>query len=253
MNSFDNTLVESCVNLTPGFSGADISNICNEAAIIGIRNNRDKIIGDDVNSAIDYVMLGNEKNIKLSEKEETLIAYHEAGHALISFLLDSLPNPVKVSIIPRENGALGFSQSEAGSEVLYSKQMIEDQIKVLMAGRICEQVFLSNDQITNGASDDINKATELAKKYVRSFGMVENNLFLNFEEGNDKFFSDFGLKIRDELDAETIKLINNMYISTKNLILSNKESIEKIKEMLINKKTIYSKDMQLLCQDAILN
>lgn len=248
ISKYDEYLVESCVNLTPGFSGADISNICNEAAIIGIRNGRDMIIDEDVKNAIDYVMLGNEKNIKLTEKEEILIAYHEAGHAYISYILNTLPNPVKVSIVPRENGALGFSQSEVGSEILYSKQIIEDQIKVLMAGRICEQIFLSNKEITNGASDDINKATQLAKKYVRSFGMVDSNVFLNFEEENDKFYSDFGLRIKDELDAETIKLINDMYLQTKNLILSNKKVIEKIKEKLIENRTIYIEDLnEILC------
>jgi cell division protease FtsH len=234
-------IIETSCKLTPGFSGADISNICNESAIISIRENNNTISENNIKKAIDYVMLGSEKENILSDKEKEIVAYHEAGHALISHILENTPNPIKVSITPREKGMLGFSQSEYPEQVLISKQNIEDQICVLMAGRICENIFIND--ITNGASNDIEKASELINKYLKLFCMSEENKFYKIKEKENSFNNEIGFKIKDDTDSKSIEILNQLYKKTENLILNNIDKIEKIKESLIEKETIYKNEI----------
>ena len=234
-------IIETSCKLTPGFSGADISNICNESAIISIRENNNTISENNIKKAIDYVMLGSEKENILSDKEKEIVAYHEAGHALISHILENTPNPIKVSITPREKGMLGFSQSEYPEQVLISKQNIEDQICVLMAGRICENIFIND--ITNGASNDIEKASELINKYLKLFCMSEENKFYKIKEKENSFNNEIGFKIKDDTDSKSIEILNQLYKKTENLILNNIDKIEKIKQSLIEKETIYKNEI----------
>jgi len=220
-------------NLTPGFSGADIANVVNEAGIIAVRNKKNIVEEIDIKNAIDYVMMGNEKDDKLLEKEEHIVSFHEAGHAYLSYILPDVENPVKVSIIPREKGMLGFSQSEVSIENLISKNKIEQYINVLMAGRICEDVFCND--ITNGASNDMEKATELANKYIKLYGFSDNNKFMS-QTDNNLYKNDTSNFIRDESDKEVINFLNFKYEETYIMIYSNKENIKSIKDLLFNKK-----------------
>ena len=228
-------------NLTPGFSGADIANVVNEAGIIAVRNKKNIVEEIDIKNAIDYVMMGNEKDDKLLEKEEHIVSFHEAGHAYLSYILPDVENPVKVSIIPREKGMLGFSQSEVSIENLISKNKIEQYINVLMAGRICEDVFCND--ITNGASNDMEKATELANKYIKLYGFSDNNKFMS-QTDNNLYKNDTSNFIRDESDKEVINFLNFKYEETYIMIYSNKENIKSIKDLLFNKKTIYFDDLK---------
>ena len=234
-------IIENIAKLTPGFSGADISNICNESAIISVRENEGIINEEQIKKAVDYVMLGSEKHNLISLKEKEIIAYHEAGHALISYLLENTPNPIKVSIVPREKGMLGFSQSEFSQELLISKKNIEDQLCVLMAGRICEEVFTGD--ITNGASNDIEKATELLDKYLKLFCMGEQNKFYKIQEKDNSFVNNYGNKTKDDNDNNSIKILNSLYKQTKDIIINNKDKIEMLKESLISKDTIYQDEI----------
>ena len=206
--------------LTPGFSGADISNICNESGIIAVRNNKDVIKEEDVKNAIDYVMLGSERKNILSEKEKITIAYHEAGHAIVSYLLENATNPVKVSIIPREKGMLGFSQSEINSELLQTKKQILDNIMVLMAGRISEEINCHD--ITTGAANDISRVTELANAYFKQFGM-EEAIFMDLTEKN-QFKQDISDELRNNIDKRILELIEKKYNDTKKLLLDNNKN-----------------------------
>lgn len=244
--NFDNkqNLINECSKLTPGFSGADISNICNEAAIIAVRDNKLNVTEKEIKQAIDYVMLGSEKKDILSEYERKIIAYHEAGHALVSYLLDNVPNPIKVSIIPREKGALGFSQSEYTNEILISKKTIEDQICVLMAGRISEEIFLND--ITTGASNDIERASNLIRKYLNLFCMDDNNKFYKIEEDSNSLRNIYGDKVKDISDTMAIEILNKFYRKTYDLIKLNKLKIEKLKDTLLDKNTIYQDDLNFL-------
>ena len=142
--------------LTPGFSGADVANVANESGIISVRRKKTVVEETEVKDAIDYVMMGDQKEELLESREKEIVAYHEAGHAFLSYTLEHVENPIKVSIIPREKGMLGFSQSEVTPEYLTTKQKMEEQIMVCMGGRAAEQVFCSD--VTNGASNDIEKA-----------------------------------------------------------------------------------------------
>ena len=228
--------------LTPGLSGADISNIVNEAGIISVRNNKKEIDEQDIKSAIDYVLLGDEKDKILLDNEKTIVSYHESGHAYLSFILPLVENPVKVSIIPREKGMLGFSQSEVSDENLTSKKKIEQYLMVLMAGRASEEIFC--EDITNGAFNDIEKASTLAKQYIKMFGFNKSNKFLNTVDNTNQFSSEISNYLKDSMDKELLDFLNFKYAETCVLIDKNKENIESIKNILLDKENIYLNDIK---------
>ena len=228
--------------LTPGLSGADISNIVNEAGIISVRNNKKEIDEQDIKSAIDYVLLGDEKDKILLDNEKTIVSYHESGHAYLSYILPLVENPVKVSIIPREKGMLGFSQSEVSDENLTSKKKIEQYLMVLMAGRASEEIFC--EDITNGAFNDIEKASTLAKQYIKMFGFNKSNKFLNTIDNTNQFSSEISNYLKDSMDKELLDFLNFKYTETCLLIDKNKENIVSIKNILLDKENIYLNDIK---------
>lgn len=236
-------LCNTCSKLTSGFSGADISNICNESGILAVRNNRNVVNEDDIKKSIDFVMMGNEKGTKLTDYEKEIVAYHEAGHAYLSYILENANKPIKVSIIPREKGMLGFSQSyQSESEYLQTKKQIEDNLSVLMGGRIAEQIFCGD--ISNGASNDIEKATSLAKTYVEKFSMCQNN-FRNLEE-NSQFKNNLGMEMLNIKDQQINELLSSIYYKTHDLLDNNQSKIIELKDLLLEKETIYEKDIDLI-------
>ena len=222
--------------LTPGFSGADIANVVNEAGIISVRHGKSEVEEADIKQAIDYVFMGEEKDDILLEKEKHIVAYHEAGHAYLSYILNQVENPVKVSIIPREKGMLGFSQSEVSLENLVTKGKMEQYIQVLMAGRACEEIFCQD--VTNGASNDMEKATQLANNYIKMFGFCQSNKFMSQGE-NNPYKNENSNFIRDTFDKEVINFLNQKYQETIDLIKDNEEIIEIIKINLMDKETLY--------------
>ena len=232
--------------LTPGFTGADISNIVNEAGIIAVRKDKNIIDENDIKEAIDYVILGNEKEDTLTDHERKVVAYHESGHAILSLVLEHVENPIKVSIVPREKGMLGFSQSEISEEQLMSKNKLEQYICVLMAGRASEEIFCGD--ITNGASNDIEKATEAAKKYVKLFGFSKNNYFMNQHDQN-QFKDEISNYIKDKSDKDVIDILNIKYQETKNLVTKHKSLIERLHTLLLDRKTVYYNDIEDILKD----
>ena len=233
--------------LTPGFSGADIANVVNEAGIISVRKKNSIIEEQDIKDAIDYVILGDEKEDILLEKEKNIVAYHEAGHAYLSYILPLVENPLKVSIIPREKGMLGFSQSEMSNENLTSRKKMEQYLNVLMAGRAAEEIFF--EDVTNGASNDIEKATQIVKQYVKIYGFSKDNSFMN-QTDNNPYKSETSNLINDLADKEIIDFLNFKYQETLELIKNNKDNITSIKESLLENKTIYYQDMINLIDDS---
>ena len=209
-----------------GFSGADISNVCNEACILAVRENKKFIDQKILSCTIDNILLGREKkSLQLLPKEKIIVAYHEAGHACVSHLLKNARNSIKVSILPRGNSALGFSQSLPPINKLQTKDEIEAQICVLFGGRIAEEIFCNS--ITTGAHDDISKLTKIAKMYVYKFGMNGQYLHDSLSE-----------KTKFLIDKEIQKLINYCYSKTKKLLLQNKQKLENIKISLLEKETL---------------
>ena len=238
--SIINNLSDVSSRLTPGFSGADISNITNESGIIAVRKGKQLVEEDDVKEAIDYVMMGNTKGDILSDKEKEIVSFHEAGHALLSHKLDLMSNPIKVSIIPRERGMLGFSQSETSDDNLTSKKKMKQYLNVLMAGRAAEEIYC--EDVTNGASNDIEKATEIAEQYVKLFGFSDKNKFMKSSSSNP-YKSDISEKISGELDEEIMNLLNLTYDETVNIIKNHEDRIIALKNELIDKETIYKEDI----------
>ena len=209
-----------------GFSCADISNVCNEACILAIRNNKQFVDQKFLTNAIDNILLGREKkSLQLLPKEKIIVAYHEAGHACTSHLLKDARESIKVSILPRGNSALGFSQTLPPVNKLQTKKEIIAQICVLFGGRIAEEIFC--DSITTGAHDDISKLTKLARMYIYKYGMSGQYLHEAISE-----------KTKFIVDKQIQKLIANCYTKTKKLLLQNKQKMENIKIALLEKETL---------------
>ena len=236
-------LIKKLGMLTYGFSGASISNLYNEASIMAIRDDNNFIKEKHFDKAIDYVMLGNEKENFMNEEEKYIVSYHEAGHALISSLLDNVPSPTKISIIPRSKGALGFSQSIPSYEKkLYNKEDMISQMMVLMGGRAAEE-FKFN-KITNGASDDINKINKLARDIVTVYGMSNNIGLRNIENDtkNNLWQKESKILIQ-KVDEDINSLINETYKATLELIRINSEFLEEIQKKLFDNETIHKNDL----------
>lgn len=173
--------------LTPGFSGADISNLVNEAAIISARNNKESVGTNAFEQASERVIAGLETKRPITEETKRIIAIHESGHAIVSWLLENSNPLVKVTIVPRSKGSLGFNQFMSDDKVLHSKEFILDEICTLLGGRIAEEILIGS--ITTGASNDLERITQLAQSMVMKFGMSNVGLQSYKEEGYSKPFS----------------------------------------------------------------
>ena len=243
-------LITNLAQLTYSFNGAQIQNLFNEASISAVRNDRKCIENKDFEESIDYVLLGNKKEGILTEEEKKIVSFHEAGHALISFLLENVPSPNKVSIIPRSKGALGFSQSVPEEEKkLYNDVEIKEQIMVLMGGRLAEEIIFG--KMTNGASDDINRINTLANQFVGVFGMAQNFKLKNIEldTKNNLWRKESNEKIKT-FDQEVDKIIDECYQETKRLIQENIIFLKKIQEKLYLKETILSEDIKNIHEEV---
>tara|TARA_Y100000991_G_scaffold215129_1_gene204609 strand:- start:2153 stop:3868 length:1716 start_codon:yes stop_codon:yes gene_type:complete len=229
-----------CSKISIGFSSADIANICNEACILSVRNKQNSVTKKNIENAIDNVILGPEKKtFMLNEKEKKIVAYHEAGHTIISHLLKNANNPIRVSIIPRGIAALGFSQSENNENKLMTQNQILDRICVLLGGRVAEEIFFPND-ITTGASDDIEKLTSLAYRYITVFGMGE--IIPNFHfNSNNKNYSD---KTKEMVDESVQKIIEESHEKVTEIINKNKNTVQKLAEELLEKETLQGETLK---------
>lgn len=208
--------------LTPGFSGADLKNICNEAAIIAARKNLDCVSIKEFEEATERVIAGIEKKLPLSDYERRTVAYHEAGHAVAGWFLKYSSPLLKVTIIPRAKGALGFAQYLPDELNLYSREQLEDMMVMALGGRVSEELFFN--KITTGASDDIKKVTQIAAGLVTQYGMspVLGPLNYAMEEGYQKNFSEETGAIIDE---EVRKIIDSAYNRCKELLSEKKDLI----------------------------
>ena len=231
---------------TAGLSGADIANIANQAKILAIQNNNEKntLKEIDIQSAIDEVMIGREKRERtLSPEERKRVSYHEAGHCLMGFLLKHTEQPVKVSIIPRGEAALGYSQQKSTNKKLMTKDEVLCRISVLLGGRSAEKLIYGN--VSTGASDDIEKISILITRYTNSWGMNNTIGPLNPEVMGSigkQLTSDIMVRCKDIIEAiekQTIKLLkkNKKYVEllAKNLLLNETINYEKIKSLIPSK------------------
>lgn len=232
----NNVNTEHLASITPGFTGADIKNIVNQSGIIAIRMGQDKINMGHMIEAIDEHAIGaRKKNQLMTDKELEIVAYHEAGHAYLGYVLKGVEAPIKVSIVPRTGGVLGYAQPNPVEKNLHSYQEMCNQISVLLGGRIVEEIFFGGENITTGASDDIEKATELVYKMHTRFGFDKKLGCRNFNLEKTTSEQKHG-----EIDCIASDFITQIYKKTYDMLINSKNIINRIaKELLENKDITY--------------
>jgi cell division protease FtsH len=246
---------------TPGFTGADLSNLLNEAAILAARRNLTEISMDEINDAIDRVLAGPEKkNRVMSEKRKTLVAYHEAGHALVGALMPDYDPIQKISIIPRgrAGGLTWFTPSEERMESgLYSRAYLQNQMAVALGGRIAEEIIFGEEEVTTGASNDLQQVTRVARQMITRFGMSENlgpvalgrqngNVFLGRDIASDRDYSD---ATAASIDKEVKELVDRAYQRAKKVLEDNRPILDQLAQMLMEKETVDSDELQEILQN----
>jgi len=235
---------------TPGFSGADLENLVNEAALLAARKNKDKIDMSDFEEAKDKVLMGLErKSMVLSPEEKKTTAYHEAGHALIAYLLPNSDPVHKVTIIPRGR-ALGLTQQlPEGDRHTYSKEYLIDTICVLMGGRVAEELFLNKK--STGAANDIERATEIARRMVCEWGMSDRLGPLAFGKREEQIFlgreitrhQDYSETTAMEIDREVRNIVESCYKKAREMLEEHSEILQALAAELLEKETITRQDM----------
>ncbi len=241
---------------TPGFTGADLSNLLNEAAILAARRNLTEISMDEINDAIDRVLAGPEKKDRvMSEKRKTLVAYHEAGHALVGALMPDYDPVQKISIIPRgrAGGLTWFTPSEDRMDTgLYSRAYLENQMAVALGGRIAEELIFGEEEVTTGASNDLQQVARVARQMITRFGMSDRlgpvalgrqqgNMFLGRDIMSERDFSE---ETAAAIDEEVRKLVDVAYTRAKEVLVGNRHILDQIAEMLVDKETVDAEELQ---------
>jgi len=240
-----NVNLNNIAKQTPGFTGADLANLLNEAALLAARKNAKTISHKNVEESIDRVMAGPEKKSQLmSEEEKLVIAYHETGHALVGWALPNADPINKVTIIPRGR-ALGYTQAlPEEDKYLTSKAELKDRLAMLMGGRVAEELIFADP--TTGAANDIEKATDIARRMVMEFGMSEklgpmlygkgsNEVFLGRDYGRQQDYSD---EVASSIDEEVKLLLNEAHIIAKKILTRYKKQMKSMVNTLIEKETI---------------
>ena len=229
--------------LTPGFSGADIANVCNEAALIAARKDEDFVQLKHFEQAIERVIGGLEKKTKLlSVDEKKVVAYHEAGHAICGWYLEYADPLLKVSIVPRGQGALGYAQYLPADIYLYTTQKLLDRMTMTLGGRVSEELHFSS--VTSGASDDFEKVTSMAQKMVLGCGLSPKVGLVSYDmdRGND-FTKPFSDKTASLIDEEIQRIVRECYDRCRNLLSEKSEEVEKVAQRLLTKEVITREDM----------
>jgi len=228
---------------TPGFAGADISNICNEAAIVAARRKGESVSLEDFEKATDRIIGGLESNKIMSKEERSIVAHHEAGHAIAGWFLENADPLLKVTIIPRSSGALGFAQYLPKEVFLRTNDQIMDIVCMALAGRAAEEIFFG--RVTTGASDDLRRVTELVYSTIQLYGMNSRLGQLSFPKDPNAFFEErpYSEKTARAMDEEARSIVNGAYERTLNLLREKKNEVETIAHMLLEKETITHEDI----------
>jgi AFG3 family protein len=232
--------------MTPGFAGADISNICNEAALVAARRNKKAVDMDDFNYALDRVIGGLEKKNKLiSPEEKKIIAYHEAGHAVCGWHLEHASPLVKVTIVPRGIGTLGYAQYLPKEEHITRTEQLLDRMCMTFGGRAAESIIFN--KISTGAQNDLDQVTKMAYSMVTIFGMNEKVGQVSFYAlANEQFHKPFSDKTAALIDEEVRKLVESQYERAKKLLQEHRGELEILAEALLEKEVLLKSDVQRL-------
>lgn len=232
---------------TPGFAGADIANVCNEAALIAARKGKEMVDMSDFQDAIDRVIGGLEKKNKIiSPEEKEIIAYHEAGHAICGWFLEHAYPLLKVTIVPRGTAALGYAQYTPKEQYLYNTDQLMDQLCMTLGGRASEEIFFG--KISTGASNDLQQITKTAYAMITVYGMnskVGNISFYDPAQDNS-FTKPYSEKTGEMIDEEVRKLIEVAYERTKNLLREKRQQVETLAKELLVKEVLFQSDVEAL-------
>jgi len=230
---------------TPGFAGAEIANVCNEAALIAARRNKPEVDMQDFQDAIDRVIGGLEKKNKIiSQEEKRIVAYHEAGHAIAGWFLEHADPLVKVSIVPRGVAALGYAQYLPKEQFLYTTEQLTDGMCMTMGGRVAEDIVFG--KISTGAQNDLERITKLAYAMVTIYGMNSTIGNVSFHDPQDEygFNKPYSEKTAEMIDNEVRTLISDVYSRTKDLLTEKREGLEKLAQKLIEKEILFQSDLE---------
>ena len=231
--------IDNIADMTVYFSGAMIENLINEAALLAIREDSEEINKEHINQAYLEILAGAEKkNPEENSKEKTVTAYHEAGHAFVSKYLMPDNKIIRVSVIPTSKGAGGYTLSTTGEAEVVTKKRIRNQLAVLMAGRVAEEIFFGKENITIGAQNDIEKATSLAVDYIAKYGMDDEVAFVNLSVLSEK------LNIPLSFVEKSVKnLAAEIYGQVVSIVENNKDKVEKIALLLMEREIIHEEEL----------
>jgi len=250
--------LEVIAKRTPGFSGADLSNLLNEAALLSARHDKKQIGMKEIEEATDRIIAGPERKSRvMTKKEKEIIAYHEMGHAIVALCVPNTDPVHKISILPR-GMALGYTlQLPEKDTLLLSKSQIESQIKILMGGRIAEDIVFG--EITSGASNDIERATDLARSYICSYGMsaklgtrkygkASHQVFLGRDYSDHS--KDYAEATAKEIDDEIRQLIDSCYQESTRILKEHQSQLKFLSELLIEKEVIEGSEFKEIFQKS---
>jgi cell division protease FtsH len=232
---------------TAGFAGAEIMNVCNEAALIAARRNKEMVDMADFQAAVDRVIGGLEKKNKvISDHEKQIVAYHEAGHAISGWFLEHVDPLVKVSIVPRGVAALGYAQYLPKDQYLYTTEQMINMMCMTLGGRVAEDIIFN--RISTGAQNDLERITKMAYAMVTIYGMNDKVGNLSFNDPNNEygFTKPYSDKTAELIDQEVRTLVDLCYQKTKALLIEKKELLEILAQELLKKEIIFQADLEVI-------
>ena len=233
---------------TPGFAGAEIANVCNEAALIAARRDKKQVEAIDFQDAIDRVIGGLEKKNKIiSPEEKEIVAFHESGHAVAGWFLEHADPLVKVSIVPRGIAALGYAQYLPKEQFLYRTEQLLDQMCMALGGRAAEEVVFG--KISTGAQNDLERVTKMAYSMVTIYGMnkkLGNISFHDSQQSEYSFNKPYSESTAQTIDEEVRNIISDAYARTKNLLLSKRDELDTLAKELLSKEILFQADLERL-------
>jgi len=233
---------------TPGFAGAEIANVCNEAALIAARKDKTEVEMQDFHDAIDRVIGGLEKKTKIiSPEEKKIVAYHEAGHAVAGWFLEHADPLVKVSIVPRGVAALGYAQYLPKEQFLYQTEQLLDEMSMTFGGRAAEEIIF--EKISTGALSDLERITKMAYSMVTVYGMnkeIGNMSFFDSKQSDYTFNKPYSDATAQRIDEEVKKIIDKAYLRTKDLLIHHREHLDIIAKELLEKEILFQSDLERL-------
>merc|ERR1719410_1068396 len=255
--------LEAIARRTPGFSGAQLENLMNEGAISAARMNKSTIGWEEIDGAVDRIMVGLEKKGGTGAqvaKQKELVAYHEAGHAIVGALMPDYDQVQKISIIPRSNGAGGltfFAPTDTRLESgMYSRQYLESQLAVALGGRLAEEIIFGEDNVTTGASNDIQQVADTAKMMVKQYGMsdIVGPVALETPDGGGPFMgrqlgqrrTQWGGKLMGKVEAEIERMVNNSYLIAKRVLSNNRSLLDHLAQVLVEQEVVSAEEFQMM-------